>query len=1007
MAQNFQIVRLDKQGNPVVFHPETHIDQVMGIDNLGNLTKYIGPDQPDNENVIWFDTSDESLDYIPNEPIDAIKGSLKDLKKLYDNLDYKIRFDYDCGFFLGKDPSVKVETYLQDSNLIQYEGSWEVKEDDKYFGRKAKTSKNKGDKIKFSFNGEGFSLYGLSSTDTGIANIYVDGEKIEVDTYCYFEAHRSCYCSKTIKEKEDKTFSVVIEVSGKKNSFSTDYFISLSKIEIINGDMVTYVEKAISRQSKEGEEEEEEPSPFSKIVNNDYKTETGVIKIKRGKQDDLTSSDFVLLDGELGYCTDSNNLYIGYNGRKRLVGSSGGGGSNLSGKYVELETEKGDKRYKIGVTEDGDLQIWDSVVDAPLKVPSKENSEKVFAGLIINHVYGGGFRNKNVSCVSHSYIELYNNSTITRNLYGLSIQYKGQAETEWKVLPLRGLIKPKHSFLIRCAQVTDPYNFIIRHHIDKYDMHWDQEISQYGYQIYLTVGTDPCVRENPFNVDGAKTKELGYIDLFGVGGKDKTSSIEAYEESYLNLADVDISAHRIDFRDKNNNATDIEAINMKTAPSEIYKPRSSLYGKWDSHYNKLKLDEFIPMMVNMCFGYDGNTSRTFTWQTKSSNPSFLQYRKAGTSEWTTVETNSRTISHPDTEATIHSVAIHGLTKGNYEYRCGCEGRWTDVYPFEVKVPSASNNDHIHLIQIGDQQGWDEYEYRAWGTIAKLIEKTEPCDFIINVGDISQNGASKAYEWRYYYDKAKSFIYKHPHMSTVGNNDLTINDEGTAKTNPIAFTYYSTVENSEYVSCYSFNYGYCHFICINSNVFNADNEILLEQIRWLKRDVKKDENKNQIWRILYMHEAPYTQVRSSILEPFIDAFVECGIDLVLCGHHHRYTRSKRMGKLGLQPALDQYGNHVATDGENGFYCVMGQAAGYKLKGLTGEAPGYNKWIDTYEKQEIPMYIHWDISPNQIVMHCKQVKNVVPYETNVGKTPVAEEYDLVNGKNFTITKKNRVG
>ena len=958
---------------------------------IGNTGAYIGPNEPLDKSVIWFDTDDEEIDVMLSESeiLDEFKHVLYNIKKNVDEADSILKYNLDCGYFLGREPGTTINTFSEIDPLIQYEGSWTIDNNEKHDMGSAKISNTPGDKCKFSFDGSGFKLYGLCSTNTGIVNVYIDGEKYEIDTYCNFEAFKQCYCNKLMLE--DGVHTVVVEISDRKNFLSADCNVVIDKIEIVNGKLVNYEEvpeeepNSPTKYEDSTNEDGKEESPFPNSTNNKYEGTIGALKLKRGYKTDIVNVN--LQEGELAFCLDTEELYIGSKGTKKMiakVGGSGSGGSggSLTGKYVELESDNG-KRFRISVNNDGELDVWDAAVDTAMS-PTKDEASR-FKGLIINHVYGGGNKNTNKSVVSHSYIELYNNSKITMNLKGLSIQYAGNNE-EWKALPLRGIVKPNHSFLIRCSQVTDPSRPQVRHHIDKYDMHWEQDISCNGFKVYLTVGEKPSIYPNPFNINGAGMKEDGYIDLFAAGGKNPMFTIDACETSYIHAVDIDTSVHRIDFADTDKGFLDIEPINMKLAPSDIYKPRSTKYGKWDVHYNKLKLDEFIPMMINMCFGYDGNTSRTFTWQTKQSNPSYLQYKKKNSDTWITVECDRKTITHPDTDATVHSVIIHDLEPGFYEYRAGTEGRWTDVYVFEVKAPS--DDDTIKFIQVGDQQGWNEYEYNAWKIISKIIEDREDFDFMINVGDISQNGGAKAFEWRYYYDMAKHSLYKRPHMTTVGNNDLTMDDAG-KKTDPTAFTYYTTVENSDLISCYSFNLGYIHFICLNSNVFSADSKIMTDQLKWLKDDVKKPENKKR-WTIVYMHESPYTQTRSSILVPFINAFAEAKVDLVLCGHHHRYSRSKRMGALGP--------NGENRQSDTGFYTVMGQATGYKLKGKTEEAPNNTEWMEVYSTNQIPMYIHWEVTYEKIKMNCYRVEDLIPYEENIGKTPKVVEFD----KGFEITK-----
>ena len=127
---------------------------------------------------------------------------------------------------------------------------------------------------------------------------------------------------------------------------------------------------------------------------------------------------------------------------------------------------------------------------------------------------------------------------------------------------------------------------------------------------------------------------------------------------------------------------------------------------------------------------------------------------------------------------------------------------SDTYDFEV-VDATDISRTIHMVQVSDQQGWDYEEYTAWAKANDYIQSHETYDFILNTGDISQN-ADRPFEWRYYFDMARDNIRTHVHMNCVGNNDLV------AKKDSIAFTYYSTVENSPYPSVYSFNYGYVPF-----------------------------------------------------------------------------------------------------------------------------------------------------------------------------------------------------
>lgn len=220
-----------------------------------------------------------------------------------------------------------------------------------------------------------------------------------------------------------------------------------------------------------------------------------------------------------------------------------------------------------------------------------------------------------------------------------------------------------------------------------------------------------------------------------------------------------------------------------------------------------------------------------------------------------------------------------------------------------------------------------------------------------------------------------------------NNDLV------DKKDPVAFTYYATYEGSKHSSVYSFNYGYIHFICLNSNIIPGYTEIQ-PQIDFIREDMKKKENQKR-WVIVLMHEAPYQIVRTKRVEPFINVFYEVGVDLVLCGHHHCYTRSHRVGKM-TDDGKD------TLDPDNGVYYVMCQATGIKVSGKTvPTSEDKAKWRAYYTKPGDPCYIMWDVTWDTITMNPYRVININPPEENINKIPEKMEFDM----KFVIKNKRK--
>ncbi|MBP3905759.1 MAG: hypothetical protein J6D12_01445, partial [Peptostreptococcaceae bacterium] len=203
------------------------------------------------------------------------------------------------------------------------------------------------------------------------------------------------------------------------------------------------------------------------------------IILKRGYKQDIEN----LFEGELGFCMDTEELYIGNKGGLKLLakvgGGSSGGSNNVTGEYVELVSTDGTK-YRLRVNNDGDFVVYNSIADTADN-PTLDQAP-LYKGLIINHCYGGGAVKANVAPCSHGFIELYNSSDKVINLKGLSVQY-GEMGKDWQCLPLKGTIKPLHSFLIRCAEHTDIYRKTCRFKIKDYDMSWDIPLSANGFKV--------------------------------------------------------------------------------------------------------------------------------------------------------------------------------------------------------------------------------------------------------------------------------------------------------------------------------------------------------------------------------------------------------------------------------------------------------------------------------------------------------------------------------------------
>lgn len=809
-------------------------------------------------------------------------------------------------------------------------------------------------------------------------------------------------------------------------------------------------------------------------------------------------ANYVPRDWELIGCDDLKCVYIGYDGKYlKITGTAGGDNPDPENpdptkpmEYLDLLTEDKNVTIRMKASADGNIRVYNAAEDDESIVQAGgAGSGERNKGLVISMVYAGkpNATKSTFGICSHSFVELFNGSENDINLRGLSLQI-GTTSTNWNVIPLKGIVRPGHCFLIRCNACADPASEKCLINIDKYDLDAPTAyMNCNGVKLYLCVGTDPCTVDNPWtNVSGASLPD-NYIDLVGLrkrlksgeaygDGAGQFPNINGFETVCADVLDETMGAFRcnlldiyanaktkVTYGDTNNNQIDFRSFDYNSNvvtpyPEVMYKPWTRADGKLTMYRTFTKISEEAPDMVTIAIGSEA-TTRTFNWISREFNRQYLYYREAGVANWTQIESgqdadhaNIRVNAADGTQFMTHKVVVEGLTAGKtYEYKVGRPGFISDEYTFEVNTASTSNTGSFKFVQISDQQGWVFSEYSPWGYAFKNILKLEnngmtnkfPANdngihFFVNTGDMSQNG-SRPSEWLDYYHQADPYFPFVPQMNTVGNNDLCPSEDGSAaKALSTSFVYYYNYQmdktnpqkdskGDRMRSVYGFDYGCAHFICLNSN------EWIEDQKAWFTAHITavKARPNPPAWIIVYVHDAPFNITTSTDPQalpgkdtghrdsPINDAtngtytkryawsrlFEDNGVDLVLSGHKHTYSRTYPLKEdrseitiagwnvadprlpvnylVPLTQAADDGGKTTFTQ-QKGFipYCMC-QATGFKLSS-NKDVPAANvSWLASYfpgsggkssKAQMYPTYIVYEITPTQITMKAMQVKNV---------------------------------
>ena len=215
--------------------------------------------------------------------------------------------------------------------------------------------------------------------------------------------------------------------------------------------------------------------------------------------------------------------------------------------------------------------------------------------------------------------------------------------------------------------------------------------------------------------------------------------------------------------------------------------------------------------------------------------------------------------------------------------------------------------------------------------------------------------------------------------------------------------------AQYNSCHSFDLGFVHFVCLNSNqdysMFDSEGgEVVDDWIKrecaWLDADLTKDEeNPTTRWTVCYMHLSPFTCVRTDWVQRFIPTFEKHRVHLVLCGHNHTYSRSiplytgyngypKADGydPKGLKTAQEETNlghgtiNHE-PDVNNGTYYIMCPSTGYKNTGketIQNPFPWWYGFKGNHPNQ--PSYLMLDIGYDKIELKSYKINGILVKDAN---------------------------
>ncbi|MBP3773998.1 MAG: metallophosphoesterase [Bacteroidaceae bacterium] len=181
---------------------------------------------------------------------------------------------------------------------------------------------------------------------------------------------------------------------------------------------------------------------------------------------------------------------------------------------------------------------------------------------------------------------------------------------------------------------------------------------------------------------------------------------------------------------------------------------------------------------------------------------------------------------------------------------------------------CADKDTIRFAEISDTQRW----YDDTEDLIKAINQRGDIDFVIHCGDHTDFGLTKEFLWmRNIYQKLSM-----PYVCLIGNHDCL----GTGE--DVYQQLYGDVN-------FSFDAGFVHFLCLNTNAFEYDYSIAVPDFEYIKTDLH-NLCPNAVQTVVAMHAKPGSeQFNNNVLDYFEYSLNQFpNLKFCICGHNHHTT-----------------------------------------------------------------------------------------------------------------------
>jgi len=319
-----------------------------------------------------------------------------------------------------------------------------------------------------------------------------------------------------------------------------------------------------------------------------------------------------------------------------------------------------------------------------------------------------------------------------------------------------------------------------------------------------------------------------------------------------------------------------------------------------------------PNRMVLCMTSDPTTSIGINFEVSEDIEAFVEYRIRGSGDFIRQNTTRKTTTVGSTLVFHRQTVVEGLQPGTeYEYRL----IGTEIGETSLFRTAQEDQTEVTFMVLTDPQGSDALDYSTYANniLHVLDETSKNVDFALFSGDMVNDDSSRS-QWNLFFQYSSVFWLTMPIAATTGNHETGSFTDSQIEN--IEFSGYfhfpetgpryepfdvgeGDLRPSEFDAgkTYSFDVGAAHFVAVDSEIFRGydgisgevDPENLDRFTSWLEADLSANPDQ---WIILFLHRGPYSLHYDSVnvrnfLVPILDKY---GVDLVLSGHDHRYSRT---------------------------------------------------------------------------------------------------------------------